>query len=65
MELHAGLHSLFYLFWTRIGHKGQKLYLKKNQQQTAYEIRLYTTAFDVLHLTGIWQPLLPSDTILF
>lgn len=23
------------------------------QKQTAYEIRLYTTAFDVLHITGI------------
>lgn len=65
MELHAGLHSLFYLFWTRIGYKGQKLCLKKKTEQTAYEIRLYTTAFDVLHLTGIWQPLLPGDAILF
>lgn len=35
------------------------------QKQTAYEIRLYTTAFDVLHITGIWQPLLPGDAILF
>lgn len=63
MELQAALHSLFYLFWTRIGYKGKE----KNQvfyKQTAYEIRLYTTAFDVLHLTGIWQPLLPGDAIL-